>query len=57
VYNVSTDPTELENLAESPGHAATIAILAGLLIEQRRAKRLEPILQPRFPLLAGGIGA
>ena len=57
VYNVSTDPTELENLAESPGHTATIAILAGLLIEQRRAKRLEPILQPRFPLLAGGIGA
>ncbi len=57
VYNVSTDPTELENLAQGPGHAATIAILAGLLIEQRRKKRLEPIFQARFPLLPGGIGA
>ena len=56
VYNVSKDPTELDNLAGNPGHAATIAILTGMLIEQRRAKRIEPARQPRISLLDGGIG-
>ena len=56
VYNVSLDPTELNNLANSGGHAATIALLAGILVEQRREKRISPTMQPRIELLEGGIG-
>lgn len=56
IYNVSQDPTELNNLAGKPAHAATAAVLAGLLIAQRREKRLEPSRQPRLSLPLGGIG-
>jgi arylsulfatase A-like enzyme len=56
IYNVSKDPTELDNLAGKPAHAATAVVLAGLLIEQRRLKRLEPVTQPRVSLPRGGIG-
>ncbi len=56
IYNVSQDPTELNNLAGKPAHAATAAVLAGLLIAQRREKRLEPARQPRLSLPLGGIG-
>ena len=56
IYNVSQDPTELNNLAGKPAHAATAAVLAGLLIAQRREKRLEPARQPRLSLPIGGIG-
>jgi choline-sulfatase len=56
IYNVSQDPTELDNLAGKPAYAATAAVLAGLLIQQRRSKRIEPTLQPKIPLIRGGIG-
>jgi len=56
VYNVSQDPTELRNLAGDPAFAAVIATLTGMLIQQRREKRLEPTLQPRISLPRGGIG-
>lgn len=56
IYNVSQDPTELNNLAGKPAHAATATVLAGLLIAQRREKRLEPARQPRLSLPLGGIG-
>ncbi len=56
IYNVSKDPTELDNLAGKPAYAATAAVLAGLLIQQRRSKRIEPTLQPKIPLIRGGIG-
>ena len=56
IYNVSNDPTELDNLAGKLAHAGTAAILAGMLIEQRRTKRLQPVLQPRLTLPLGGIG-
>ncbi len=56
IYNVSKDPTELDNLAGQPAYAANAAVLAGLLIEQRRLKRLEPVTQPRITLPLGGIG-
>ena len=56
IYNVSKDPTELDNLAGKPAYAATAAVLAGLLIEQRRLKRLQPATQPRITLPLGGIG-
>jgi arylsulfatase A-like enzyme len=56
VYNVSKDPTELNNLANDLGNRATIAILAGLLNEQRNLKRLVPNLQPRQPSIDAGIG-
>lgn len=56
VYNVSQDPTELDNLADNPSHAATVAVLAGLLVEQRRTKRLQPLRQSRLASPPGGVG-
>jgi choline-sulfatase len=46
VYNVSADPTEVHNLAESGAHAAIVSQLRDLLDEQRAAKRLTPTTQP-----------
>lgn len=48
VYNVSVDPTEMNNLAGSSAYAGTIATLAKLLNEQRKLKRLEPRDPPRY---------
>jgi len=56
VYNVSQDPTELNNLAGHPGHAATVAALGALLVEQRRQKRISPNNRPRLPQIDAGIG-
>ena len=56
VYNVSQDPTELDNLAGNPLHAAVVLRLAGLLAEQRQRKRLEPSVQRRDQGIRGGIG-
>lgn len=56
VYNVTRDPTELDNLADSAANAATIRELARLLGEQRRLKRLEPSIRRRDPGIPGGIG-
>lgn len=46
VYCLSTDPTELNNLASSAEHAATVAVLRGLLDQERADKRLAPTTQP-----------
>lgn len=56
VYNVSRDPTEMHDLSQDPASAATVRQLRVLLAAQRRAKRLEPRLDPRFNGIAGGIG-
>jgi hypothetical protein len=42
VYNVTADPTEMTNLADDPRWASIVSQLAGMLVEQRRAKRLTP---------------
>lgn len=46
VYNVTRDPAELTNLATDPASQDTIATLAALLTQQRRAKRRPPVKQP-----------
>lgn len=56
MYNFTQDPTELANLANNPGYSATFSTLLGLLVEQRRLKRLTPAQQKRLSLPAGGIG-
>ncbi|CAB4897532.1 unannotated protein [freshwater metagenome] len=57
MYNVSQDPTELNNLAGTGAYVATRAVLAGLLVEQRRLKRLNPVVAAQDPgLLSRGIG-
>ena len=43
MYNVSDDPMELSNLYDDGIHAATQALLAQLLEQQRCAKRLVPV--------------
>ncbi len=45
-YNVTRDPTEMNNLASDPGSADTISLLQRLLQEQRALKRLTPQLEP-----------
>jgi choline-sulfatase len=46
VYNVSADPTEMNNLATNSAYTATVALLKNLLDEQRALKRLTPTEQP-----------
>jgi arylsulfatase A-like enzyme len=46
VYNVTSDPTELQNLAGSSEHTEIVTQLRQLLDEQRAAKRLTPTTQP-----------
>ncbi len=45
-YNITADPTELNNLAGNQAYAATLAALAQLLNQQRAAKRLVPVADP-----------
>ena len=56
VYNVTQDPTEMNNLAADPASAATVARLQKLLNGQRKKKRLEPKTLPRYQGPPGGIG-
>jgi len=65
VYNVTQDPTELNNLTDVTMHADTVAQLAALLADQRAQKRLTPTMQSwtagpsakfRYPELPGGGG-
>jgi choline-sulfatase len=56
VYNVTRDPTEMQDLSEDPAAAGTVRQLKALLAAQRKAKRLEPRLDPRFNGIPGGIG-
>lgn len=42
MYNLTDDPMELDNLAGSPAHAATEAVLRNLLRDQCAQKRLTP---------------
>lgn len=46
LYNVTLDPMELQNLAGTPEASAMEARMAGLLAEQRAAKRLYPVSGP-----------
>lgn len=45
-YNLTRDPMELRNLFGDPGSQATVALLQGILNEQRTLKRLTPLSQP-----------
>jgi hypothetical protein len=54
VYNVSADPTEVDNLARSSEHAAIIAQLEALLADERVAKRLTPTTQTYMAGAASG---
>jgi len=56
VYNVTRDPTEMDNLASDPAVAATVAKLQKLLNAQRKLKRLNPRKRPRYQGPSGGIG-
>lgn len=58
VYNVSVDPTEMNNLASNSAYSSTVAKLKNLLNEQRKLKRLEPLYHPRYQggVSGGGIG-
>lgn len=57
VYNVTADPTEMNNVATNPDYASTVAKLAQLLTEQRKRKRLAPLNNPRYQgVQTGGIG-
>ncbi|HYP50505.1 MAG TPA: hypothetical protein VEQ34_06150 [Pyrinomonadaceae bacterium] len=42
MYNLTSDPMELDNLAGSPAHAATETNLKNLLAAQCSQKRLTP---------------
>ena len=46
LYNATTDPAEMSNLYGNSAYAATQAIMAKMLDEQRAAKRLTPTQQP-----------
>ncbi len=46
LYNVTADPTELQNLAGSPAAAAQEARMAELLGQERETKRLYPVSGP-----------
>ncbi|MCU0278467.1 MAG: sulfatase-like hydrolase/transferase [Candidatus Nanopelagicales bacterium] len=56
VYNLTKDPTELRNLASDPASAPTVNRLAGILRDERKAKRLAPRLRKRDPGIDAGIG-
>ena len=56
VYNVTRDPTEMHDLSQDPASVATVRQLKVLLAAQRKVKRLEPRLDPRFNGIPGGIG-
>ena len=56
VYNVTTDPTEQNDLASDSAVAGTVNQLAALLAQQRAAKRLVPLTLNRDPGIRGGIG-
>lgn len=58
VYNVSTDPTEMNNLASNSAYASTVGELKNLLDAERKKKRLSPRPTPRYDGVppSGGIG-
>lgn len=46
LYNLSTDPTEMTNLAGNADYAAVQSTMQTLLNVQRSEKRLSPVMQP-----------
>lgn len=46
MYNVTVDPTELNNLADDASYADQRSLLESLLNQQRNVKRLNPTSQP-----------
>ena len=56
VYNMTKDPTEMNDLARDSRFRDQIAELAALLVDQRDAKRLEPRIRRREPGVPGGVG-
>lgn len=56
MYNVSADPTEVNNLAGNPDYASIQSRLANLLNGQRKKKRLEPRVWKRYQGPPGGVG-
>ena len=56
VYNVTEDPTELNNLARDGARASVVGELAQLLADQRKEKRLGARIRKRLQGIPGGIG-
>lgn len=56
VYNITKDPTEMNNLASDAASASTVARLQRMLQGQRKKKRLAPKQRARWQGPPGGIG-